>query len=148
LKLTSQLIGDDALVLIVAPSHPLAGKKKVSLRQLSAEPLIVREPGSGTRRCVEQVLEAAGVSPGKLNIVMEINSNEAIRAAVSRGLGGAFQSRRAVEADIASGRFVPVTVTGLRPVRQLYLVTDPKRLPSAAMRAFLALVERWTAAQN
>ena len=42
-------IGTDSLVLILAPGHPLAGRKSISLAVLAREPLIIREPGSGTR---------------------------------------------------------------------------------------------------
>ena len=142
-QLRSCSIATDKLVLVVSPQHALSGCKKTSLRRLRTESLIVREPGSGTRRCVEQALEAAGLAPDELNIAMEVNSNDAIRAAVEGGLGAAFLSQATIAHEIDEGRLVPLTVTGVRPQRKLYLITDPDRIPNAIVRAFLAFVRQW-----
>jgi DNA-binding transcriptional LysR family regulator len=141
-QLRSRSIATDKLVLVVAPQHALSGSKKTSLRRLRSEPLIVREPGSGSRRCVEQALEAAGLAPDELNIAMEINSNDAIRAAVEGGLGAAFLSKTTILHEIDEGRLVPVTVAGVRPQRKLYVITDPNRIPNSMVREFLAFVSQ------
>ena len=99
-QLRSRSIATDKLVLVVSPQHALAACKKTSLRRLRKEPLIVREPGSGSRRCVEYALEAAGLAPDELNIAMEVNSNDAIRAAVEGGLGAALLSRATISHEI------------------------------------------------
>ena len=139
-QLRARSIATDKLVLVVSPQHPLSGCKKTSLRRLRSEPLIVREPGSGTRRCVEQALEAAGLSPDELNIAMEVNSNDAIRAAVEGGLGAAFLSQATIAHEIDEGRLVPLTVAGVKPQRKLYLITDNNRIPNAIVREFLAFL--------
>ncbi len=139
-RLKALPIAADQLVMVVSPQHVLARSKKASLRRLRTEPLIVREPASGSRRCVDQALEAAGLSPGELNITMEINSNDAIRAAVERGVGAAFLSSAAISHEIAEGRLVTVAVPGLRPQRQLYLITEVNRIPKPTVREFLAFV--------
>ncbi len=51
---------------------------------LRDEPMLVREPGSTTRKALDDALRQAGVSPP---IAMEIGSREAVREAVIRGLG-------------------------------------------------------------
>ncbi len=53
-SLESQPIGTDTLVLILAPKHRLAGRKSLSLKALAQEPLIIREPGSGSALCLEE----------------------------------------------------------------------------------------------
>jgi DNA-binding transcriptional LysR family regulator len=107
--------------------------------------LIVRESGSGSRHCVELALEAAGISPGDLDIALEMNSNEAIRAAVQAGLGAAFLSHATVKNEIDGGRLASVGVQSFRAQRHLFLITDPQRIPTAASRAFLTLAEQWSA---
>lgn len=72
------------LVVIAPESHPLAGKRRVSLSQLAKEPFLMREPGSGTRFAIEQFLKKHNL---KLNVKMTIESNEAIKHAVMSGLG-------------------------------------------------------------
>lgn len=140
-------VAEDELVLAVAPDHPLADSRRVTLKQLRAVPLIAREPGSGTRRCVEQRLEAAGVSPGELTVVMEVNSNDAIRAAVERGVGAAFLSRKCIARDIDGGRLVALPVQGVRLERQLYLLRDPGRIRRPSVRAFFDFITQWLAGE-
>ena len=74
---------------------------------------------------------------------MEVNANESIRSAVERGAGVAFLSAGAVAHDVAEGRLAVVKVRGFRPRRQLYLITDPARVPSSPARQFLAFLDQW-----
>ena len=72
------------VVVFVPKSHRFARRRGVRLAELAKEPMIVREPGSTTRKALDDALRAAGVSPP---IAMEIGSREAVREAVIRGLG-------------------------------------------------------------
>ncbi len=138
--LCARAVAQDELTLVVGPDHPLARKKSIPPEQLRGEPLIVREPGSGSRRCLELALARVGLDMNQLTISMEVNSNEAIRAAVERGIGIAFLSTRAIRRELAQRRLVAVAVQGLRAVRDLFLVTDARRPPSQAVQAFLELL--------
>ncbi|MEW6747178.1 MAG: selenium metabolism-associated LysR family transcriptional regulator [Planctomycetota bacterium] len=142
-RVCARAIADDELVLVTSPEQGLPEGAQAAVELLRTQPLIVREAGSASRRCVEQALVRAGVSWAELNIVMEVNSNDAIRAAVERGVGVSFVSRTAFAREIADGRLVPVPLPDIQVTRQLYLVTDPQRLPRALTRAFLEFVARW-----
>ncbi len=136
-RLRARPVDTDKLVLVVSPQHELAGGKRIPVRRLCATPLIMREPASGSRRCIEHALEAVGLALDELNIAMEVNSNDAIRAAVEGGLGAAFLSEATISHEIAEGRLITVPVAGVRPSRKLYVITDPKRLPNPLVREFL-----------
>ena len=140
LTLDTTPIAQDELVLVVATKHALATKGTTTLDQVLREPLIVREPGSGSRRCVEAALEEYGISPAKLTIAMEVNSNSSIRAAVERGVGVAFLSQRANRHETG---LVRVRIRGFCPRRQLYLVKDRRRVLSSPSRQFLEFVDNW-----
>jgi LysR family transcriptional regulator, low CO2-responsive transcriptional regulator len=71
-------------VLIVAATHPWAGRRSVTLESLDGEPMIAREEGSMTQRVVNEALARAGVKP---RIVLQLGSREAVCEAVSAGLG-------------------------------------------------------------
>lgn len=142
-RLSARAISSDELVLILSPQHPLANRKRITLNALRKQPLIVREAGSGSRQCVERALESAGLPPGELPIVMETNSNDAIRGAVERGIGAAFLSRSIVERHLTEGHLVSPTVQGVQAKRRLYVVTDPHRVPTPAVRAFLNFLNEW-----
>jgi DNA-binding transcriptional LysR family regulator len=139
--LETRSIGRDSLVLLVPSSHPWVTRRTVSLDVLAREPLIVREPGSGSRCALEKSLERGGRSLAELNVSLELGSNAAIKDAVKRGLGVAFLSRFCVERELDSKELRTVTVRGLRLTRHFYLVYRRHRpLPQAAS-AFLHFVE-------
>lgn len=140
-QLKCQPVGTDELVLAVSPKHPLAKKRRVTSRDLSGLPLVIRESGSGSRRRLEQALEEAGFPLNQLLIALECNCNDCIREAVACGIGAAFLSRGLIAEDLASGRLAAVPVTDIHVKRNLYLVTPNHLIPSAPQRQFLQMVE-------
>ncbi len=75
---------DNPLVAIAYKGHPLTKKKKLTLKDLRAEPFLMREQGSGTRHAIEEFLRSHDES---LNIKMTMESNEAIKHSVMSKLG-------------------------------------------------------------
>jgi len=138
--LEATAVVDDELVLVVGTDHPLAGKGTTTLKRLRGEAFIVREPGSGSRRCFERTLQEHGLSLDELEIALEINSNDAIRAAVERGVGVAFLSQRDKRHEIG---LASVKVRGFHARRQLYLIRNPRRVLATPVRQFLQFVEEW-----
>ena len=80
----------DPIIAFVRKDHPLADKRKISLSELAEMPVIMREPGSNTRRIVEQ--EAARIGSA-FNVVMESNSREAMRDSALAGIGAGILSK-------------------------------------------------------
>ena len=93
----------DELVLVVPPGHPWNGRHEATLDELRAEPLIVREPGSGSRQALERALEAAGRSLGDMQVIAEMGSTSAIKQAVKAGVGLSIMSSRAAEDECRHG---------------------------------------------
>lgn len=112
----------DELVLIVSTAHELAEQAAISAEQLRSAPLLMRERGSGTRRVVELALERQGLKRNSFNIIMELDSTEAIKSAVEAGLGIGFISRWAIAKDLRlNSSFKIVEVEGLRVQRDFLL---------------------------
>jgi LysR family transcriptional regulator, transcriptional activator of the cysJI operon len=112
----------DELVLIVPAAHDWAERPSISPAELASVPLLMREHGSGTRRVVELALEQHGVKAASLNIVMELDSSEAIKSAVESGLGVGFVSRWAFAKDVRTGSsFKVVNIDGLS-IRRNFLM--------------------------
>lgn len=135
--LESEVIGTDTLVLVLAPTHPLAGRTSISLKALAEVPLIIREPGSGTRCALSKGLEQAGSSLDTMSISLEMGSNGAIKDAVKRGLGVSFVSSSTVDRELCSGELVALQVRGLVLTRSLYAVYHRRRPLSPPAAAFL-----------
>jgi DNA-binding transcriptional LysR family regulator len=130
-------IGAHPHLVIAAPDHPLALRKRVEPSMLAQETFVVREPGSGTRGLMERFFADAVITP---RIGMEMGSNETIKQAVMAGLGIAFLSAHTVAVELADERLVALDIVGLPIVRQWFIVQLAKRrlLPApAALRQFL-----------
>jgi DNA-binding transcriptional LysR family regulator len=130
----------DELVLVVPKGHPWWRKKQVSVEQLVAQPLIQREGGSGSRRCLERALERVGVSAATLNVVIELGSSEAIKEAVLQRLGVAVLSRRAVHKEMRAGQVKALAIHGLDLDRDIFVVRDRRRALPTSAQLFLDLV--------
>ena len=124
------------LILVVNPQHSFAANRVASVREVCRQPFIMREPESGTRRCLEEAFTEADVDTQKFSIALETNSNRSVRSAVKQGTGIAFLSRAAVEDDLAQGRLVAVDVEGFHVRVHIYLISNPDHLLPPAARAF------------
>jgi DNA-binding transcriptional LysR family regulator len=134
-------IGNDSLVLVVPSGHRWASCRSISVNELSSEPLIIREQGSGSRCTLEKSLERAGTSLAAMNISLELGSNAAIKDAVKRGLGVAFLSRLAITRELHGQELQAVAIRGLRLTRSFYLIYQRHRPLSPAATAFLHFVQ-------
>jgi DNA-binding transcriptional LysR family regulator len=127
----------DELLLALWPEHPLTGRQSVSLEELASEPFILRESGSGTRQAMENALRTAGLDPGRLSLVAEMGSNEAVRECVKGRLGISFLSSLAMREEVARGALATVAVAGLEIRRPFYLIHRKNRELTPLAQAFL-----------
>jgi len=109
----------DELVLVSAPSHPIASLATVTLKDLGGVPFVVPEAGSRTRQLVERKLREAGVP---LRIAMQLPGTEGVKKAVEAGLGIGVVSRYAVETERLAGTLRLVPLDGWRLTRTMNLV--------------------------
>ncbi|MQA63038.1 MAG: LysR family transcriptional regulator [Actinophytocola sp.] len=109
-------IGNDELVLIVAPGHPWSRRATpVTPAELIAGPLVLREQGSGTREALERSLNGLHDKHPHL----ELASTNAIKAAVANGTGAAVLSLMTVQEELRTGQLVKVPVTGVDLVHKI-----------------------------
>lgn len=127
----------DELVVVVPPGHAWFGRKLVTLEDLQPEPLIVREPGSGSRQALETALDEAGPGLGGLRVIAEMGSTSAIKQAVKAGVGLSIMSKRAVEEECRHGLLWCVKIKDLPFTRYFYVVTHTGRSRSPLCQAFL-----------
>ena len=133
-----RLIGDHPHVIIAPTTHRLARKSRIALSDLANETFLIREPGSGTRGLMEQLFEAARISP---TIGMAMSSNETIKQAVIAGLGIAFLSAHTVATELDERRLVTLDVVSLPVVRHWFVLARKDKVllpPARAMLDFLS----------
>ncbi|HZM53878.1 MAG TPA: LysR family transcriptional regulator [Acidimicrobiales bacterium] len=138
--LRTEVVSGDDLVVVVAPSHPWARRRRpLSAVDIAAAPLVLREAGSGTREVLERALAASGLEPTSL---VELASTTAIKGSVAAGTGPGVLSRLAVEPEVTDGRLVVVATSGVPLERLIRAVWSSDRpLPPAATRLLRQLTE-------
>ena len=135
--LEAQPFMDNPLVVIAAPTHPLADRPRIPLKRLAEESFVGREQGSGTRGAAEKFFAEHGLS---LVAAMEMNKNEAIKQAVEAGLGVGVVSLHTVQAELSARRLCVLDVQGFPLRRQWYLVQRRGKRLSPAAQAFVQFV--------
>jgi DNA-binding transcriptional LysR family regulator len=129
-------LGHDRLGLIVPASHRWCDRREIQLKDLADEPFITREPGSGTRKTVEEALRGAGIDPRALIVRAGFGSNEAVKNAVAQGVGVAFVSELSVQKDVKSGDLAIKPVQSLKISRSFFLACRKGRRLSHPAVAF------------
>ncbi|MBA2636816.1 MAG: LysR family transcriptional regulator [Solirubrobacterales bacterium] len=125
---------DDELVGIAAPDAHIPDR--ITVAELASHTLLVREPGSSTRATAERYLARVGYTPPK---VWKLDSNEAIKRAVTAGLGIAFLSRLVVQDELGRGELAEFAVADVPPMsRPVQLITADDGQLTPAQRAFIA----------
>ncbi|HUW64866.1 MAG TPA: selenium metabolism-associated LysR family transcriptional regulator [Spirochaetia bacterium] len=124
----------DRMMVVAAPGRKF--RRELDLAGMVAEPLVLREPGSGTRQVLAQRLAEAGLSLEECPQAMEMGSTRAVISAVEAGLGLAVVSVWAAAEPLALGRLEEVVVAGLNLERHFYLVRHEAGLGSFALDAF------------
>lgn len=139
-ELESDVFFEDELVAIAPAGHPFLKRKDVTAREFCREPLILREPGSGTRAAIEQALARKKL---KVEPLLSLGSPEAIKGAVRCGMGLAIVSRLIIEQELRSGVLGIVALQDLtirRPMRRQRLRGRSESPASRKFREVLALV--------
>lgn len=112
------------------PRETLKALKKATItRELAALPLLWREPGSGTRRVIEDAFRRRGVPVAALRTDFVLGGTLALRGAALAGLGIAFLPRRTIGQELALGRLAVVEKPALRVRRTFSWVLAPGTLP-------------------
>jgi LysR family transcriptional regulator, low CO2-responsive transcriptional regulator len=124
---------ENPLVVLAARNHPLAKEKNIPIARLAEETFIMREPGSGTRKALQQMFEAHNVP---LKAKLDLGSNETIKQAVAGGLGISVLSKHTLALEGANSQIAILDVVGFPIERQWYIVHTSGKHLSAIAQAF------------
>jgi LysR family transcriptional regulator, transcriptional activator of the cysJI operon len=113
-------LGEDEMVLALPPGHPLAKKRRVSLRALHGLAFVAFDRDIPTRRWLDKALRQQRVT---LNYVMELDNIETIKRSVEAGLGVSILPAQALANEVRAGTLLR------RP-----LLEGPLRRPIAAIQ--------------
>ena len=142
-KMIVEKILSDELMLIVPSYHPWAKKKDISISELTKEPFIFREGGSGTRQMIEKFLAMHGIAPQEMKISMVLGSTVAIKEAVENGLGISIVSRWAARKETKYGTICLLKIKEQKMIREFSLITNKGAVSSHAVDEFLTYLKSY-----
>jgi molybdate transport repressor ModE-like protein len=132
--LDSAVIAHDRLIVVTAPGHPWARRRRpLTAEELAATPLILRERGSGTRQVLDTALG------GLARPLIELSSTTAVKASAVSGAGPSVLSELAVGEELAMRRLVSIPVEGVSLRRDLRAVWPTGHRPTGPARELLSL---------
>jgi DNA-binding transcriptional LysR family regulator len=127
---------EDSIGLIVPADHPWASRPYIDPEELLNEPIIIREPTSGTRRVMMEQLAKFDITLDDLTIFLELGNAEAIVTTVNAGYGVSFISTMAASCPLKYHNVVQLPVAGLELRRTIYMVRKSLDSPNRAQDAF------------
>lgn len=136
--LGSIVLGQDELVMLVHPSHPLAHSREVTLSECARQTVIAHNDPSHVRERVLRLFQQHHIPA---NILVSLPSLEGIKRAVAMQMGVALLPRRCAESEIARGELVALAMPEIRLRRLVRLVYRRAGERSHASAAFLAMFE-------
>ena len=126
----------DEFRLIVGKSNPLRNQQSITKPELYDLNFISLTANSTIRQFIESILSQNGIEPKKFKIIMELNSIEAIKTAVSLGLGAAFVSSSAIEKEIELKKIQILKIENIQIARQIFLISHLETYKSKAFQFF------------
>ncbi|HEX3509296.1 MAG TPA: LysR family transcriptional regulator [Candidatus Dormibacteraeota bacterium] len=123
----------EELVLVCAPGHPFAKRRSVVMEEVAAERMIMFDLTSSYYEITQAAFLAAGVKPRGL---MELDSIEAAKKMVERGLGVALLPRSAVAREVEAKSLRQVNMKDAPPMYQS--IVAYRRLDSGKAEGIVA----------
>lgn len=139
-ELEAQEFFTDSIVLITPPDHPFAARKSIRPAEIIDQPMLMREPTSGTRRVMLSALAMHDITIDDLNTYLELGNTEAITYTVSKGYGIAFVSRLAANCLHEHERIAIIPIEGMSLERKVYMVRRKIDAPNRLQEAFWSYV--------
>lgn len=126
----------DEFSLIISKSHPFAMKKKITKEDLYHLNFITLNSNSTIRKFIDNILIQNQIETKQLKIIMQLNSIEGIKTAVSLGLGAAFVSSAAIEKEIELKTIEILKIENIQITRTLCIISSPECYKSKAFEFF------------
>jgi DNA-binding transcriptional LysR family regulator len=134
-QLFTQPFSFEEAVAVVSCNHALAKKGELSPEELSTTPALVWKAG-----VIAKEVRKIGLT---LNVTMECDSTEALKAAVESGLGLGFFYRNTVESNLRSGTFKRILISGVKALAiRSYIVYPIRRTLSPHALEFMSLLHQ------
>lgn len=128
------------LASVAPPDHPLSTVESIKAVQLKNYNFVMREKGSLIRRILSETLKSNGLVINNRNIVMELNSTEALKESVEAGLGISFIAPWAIKLQLAAGSLVTLKIEDLVLKREICVAINKRGIHTESTENFLSFL--------
>ncbi|MDZ4789048.1 MAG: LysR family transcriptional regulator [Blastochloris sp.] len=129
-----ELFKKDQLVVICTPTHPLANRQDIEIKDLAGFKFIGFEPDIPTRRAVDKMFRDTGLDTKP---VMEFDNIETVKRAVEIDAGISIVPRATIEQETKGGSLCAIEFKGKPYSRPLGILYKSGRVLSPALKRFL-----------
>lgn len=135
-NLTIKNFLEDEFSLIISKFHPLAKKKEITTDDLYHLNFIVLSSNSSIQISIENILSENQIEIQQLKIIMQLNSLEGIKIAVSLGLGAAFISSSAIKKEIECQTLETLIIKNISISQTISIISNPNYYKSKWFKEF------------
>jgi DNA-binding transcriptional LysR family regulator len=136
---------EDRMVVAVAPSHPLAAKRKLKPSDLDRQDFVAFDDDLRVGREVKRYLRETGI---QVNAVMHFDNTQTMKEAIILGAGIGILPMRVLRNDVAQGRLVTIPIEGCTLARPLGIIHRRRKTFNQAARVFLELLRQEAARER
>ena len=137
--LVVDIFAQDRMVLISAPSHPLARRDSLRVKDLQNQSFISFEPDLPTRKAVDQLLREHEV---EVEQAMELDNIETVKRAVEVESGVSLVPSNSVAEEVASGQLRALILEDVDMWRPMGTVLRRGRTITPALREFVGALRQ------
>ncbi len=127
---------EDEIYLIISTAHPFTKKKKITKDDLYHLNFITLNSNSTIQKFIDNILIKNKIETKQLKVIMELNSIEGIKTAVSLGLGAAFVSSSAIEKELRLKTIDILKIKNIKITRTLSIMSNPEYYKSKSFEFF------------
>ena len=137
--------GDEPLVLVCSPEHPLANESSIDIHQLHLQKFIGFEEGIPTRILIDTILAKYNVSVQKM---MWFDNIETVKRAVEIDAGVSILPQTAIRQELANGTLRAIPFSNENFVRSTGIIIRKGKNLSQPGRYFLELLLKQVVDKN
>ncbi len=138
-----ELFMDDELVAVTSTGNLSINKKEISLKELSALPLVLRERGSGTLEVLEYAFKEKKLKISDLNVVIYLGSTEAIKRFLKSDNSLGLLSIRSIENELNDGSLRIIKIKNFKVKRTLNFICLQGNTPSGLLSKFIKFAKHY-----
>lgn len=133
-NILSSPCGEDTLVFVASPDHPLAKRKSVLLKHLNDQPFIAFESGIPTREAIDKVLAANNI---RVDFRMFNDNIFTLKKAVEAGIGVSIVPANTVGEEAEKGSLVRLPIRDIKLTRPISLLQRKNHKPNKPLEFFI-----------